>query len=179
MFDIKKSGFNCRVVVESGLTLKHLTRSKIKKPCDCLTCNLGIPCNIRNFVYKAICQKCDQEYLGASYRPARERIGEHAASIRNKNKRTTLGQHILEKHSQEVSGPMTRRATVRAAVAAAAARRRGPDQARENAKTLEQSFKFNLEKKCKNGLEAFITEGILIKQQKPVINNQSGNGFVT
>ena len=135
--------------------------------------NIGIPCNLRNFVYKAICQKCNKEYIGASHRPAKERIGEHAASIRKENKRTTLGQHIME-HSQEASRPITRRATIRAAAA-----RKKSSNPKENAKLLEEAFKFTIAKKCKNSLEAFITEGILIKKEKPDINNQCGNGFVS
>ena len=109
--------------------------------------------------------------------PAKERIGEHEASIRNGNKRTTLGQHILEHSQEEGSRPRTtRRATVRAA----AARKKGKtNQAKENAKTLEQSFKFTIAKRCKNSLNAFITEGILIKMEKPKINNMCGNGFVS
>ena len=101
--NVKKSGFKVRVVVESGISLKELTRTKYNKPCSCLTCNLGIPCNLRNFVYKANCQKCNGEYIGCSYRPAKARITEHEASVRNKNKRTTLGQHMLE-HSLEEPG---------------------------------------------------------------------------
>ena len=72
---VKKSGFKARVVVESGVSLKDLTRKKINKPCSCLSCNLGVPCSLRNFVYKANCQKCEEEYIGCSYRPAGDRIG--------------------------------------------------------------------------------------------------------
>ena len=170
---IRKSGFNTRVVVESGVSLKELTRSKYEKPCQCLTCNMGIPCGLRNFVYKAKCQECNEEYIGASYRPAKARLSEHVASVRNENKRTTLGQHILEHREENTDQPrtITRRERVRGANGRL-------ERDREDAENFSKSYELSIVKKCDNALNAFITEGLLIKKEKPRINNNVGNGYI-
>ena len=150
---VKKSGFKARVVVECGISLKDLTRKKISTPCNCLSCNLGVPCSLRNFVYKANCQKCDEEYIGCSYRPAGDRIGEHVASVRLKNKRTTLGQHMLEHTQEEARAPGNNR---RPRVTGAEKIQRD----KMDAQDMEKAYKFSIARKCKNSLETFISEGL-------------------
>ena len=173
--NIKKSGFSGRVVVESGISLKDLTRNIIYKPCSCLSCNVGVPCSLRNFVYKANCQKCDEEYIGCSYRPAKARIGEHEASVRNKNKRTTLGQHMVEHGQDDQSDSGT---TLNNNDNGRGHIRNRLEKDRINAMELNKSYKFSIVRKCKDSLEAFISEGLHIKEERPKINNCIGNGFI-
>ena len=49
----------------------------------------------------------------------------------------------------------------------------------QNTQILENTVKFTIERKCKDSLAAFITEGILLKEQRPKVNTMCGNGFVT
>ena len=70
--NIKKAGIKARVVICPGTKLKSQVTTK-KSFCttnNCTACNMNIPCDIRNFVYKATCLKCNDEYLGCSARPA-------------------------------------------------------------------------------------------------------------
>ena len=100
---IKNNGINARVVVQSGLKLKSLIKTKKVHECNCISCVMNIPCNKRNFVYQAECLHCDQKYIGASHRPGKERLKEYESSIRltNQAKRTTLGRHKMESHSEK------------------------------------------------------------------------------
>ena len=172
--NIKKSGFKARVVVESGISLKDLTRNKINKPCSCLSCNVGVPCGLRNFVYKANCQKCNEEYIGCSYRPAKARIGEHESSVRNNNKRTTLGQHMVEHGQDEESDSGATSSNENGGRPI----RDKNERDRVNALELNKSYKFSIVRKCKDSLESFISEGLYIKEEKPKINNCIGNGYI-
>ena len=148
---IKEAGISARVVICPGIKLKSQVTNK-KSFCstnNCTACNMNIPCDIRNFVYKATCLKCKDEYLGCSARPASERLKEYESSIRlrHQNERTSLGRHKAEKHNGEV------------------------DDVNEN-------FKFEVVAKAKDPLGVCLTEGLLIKQQRPQTNNQLNNGFV-
>ena len=124
-------------------------------------------------MYKAICQECQEEYIGASYSPAKAKISEHVVSDRSGNERATLGQHILEHNegNTDETWPNARRERVRGATGRI-------NRDREDAENFEKYFKLSIAKKCDNALNAFITEGLLIKEEKPKINNNIGNGFV-
>ena len=43
---------------------------------------------------------------------------------------------------------------------------------------VNEMFKFEVVAKAKDPLGVALTEGLLIKQQRPPINNQLNNGFV-
>ena len=49
---------------------------------------------------------------------------------------------------------------------------------REDAENFSKSYELSIVKKCDNALNAFITEGLIIKKEKPRINNNVGNGFI-
>ena len=49
---------------------------------------------------------------------------------------------------------------------------------REDAENFEKSYELSIVKRCDNALSAFITEGLFIKEEKPEINNNIGNGYV-
>ena len=149
---VKKSGINAKVVVSSGTTLKKMSLKPSQK-CTCSSCNNGIPCTMRDFVYEATCIKCNKneeyngKYIGVSGRPGNKRYEEHSQSVRSKNDRTSIGQHVLQKHK----------------------RIRNPK--------IENIFKFKVLKNCKDTLQAFLAEDHYIKELKPSLNNNFGNGF--
>ena len=100
---MKKLGLNARVVVKTGLNLSSLLRDKKEHTCTCISCQMNIPCNIKNYVYEAECLHCNAIYDGSSHRPGKERLKEYESSIRlsHQNKRTTLGRHKMENHALE------------------------------------------------------------------------------
>ena len=148
---IKQAGISARVVVTPGSKLKsHVSKKKSLCNSDkCKACKIGIPCNTRNFIYRAHCLKCQNEYIGCSARPASERLKEYESSIRltHQNKRTALGQHKKEKHALENND-------------------------------INEIYKFEILAKAKDPLGTFLKEALLIKKHSPVINGQITNGFV-
>ena len=110
---------------------------------------MNIPCNTRNFIYKAHCLKCQKDYIGCSARPASERMKEYESSVRlrHQNERTALGQHKDEKHALEKDD-------------------------------INEIYEFEVLAKAKDPLGAFLKEAILIKKHRPAINGQITNGFV-
>ena len=148
---VKEAGISARVVICPGSKLKsHISNNKsLCTTKNCIACDINIPCNTRNFVYKATCLKCDEKYIGCSARPASERIKEYESSIRLKhqNERTSLGRHKEEMHNGEKDD-------------------------------LKEMFNIELLAKAKDPLSVFLTEGLLIKQHRPGMNGQINNGFV-
>lgn len=150
---VKKSGIKAKVVVSSGTTIKKMTLKPLKK-CPCESCKNGIPCTLRDFVYHATCIKCNKnktenncEYIGVSGCPGKKRYEEHEQSVRCKNDRTSIGQHILQKHKR-ITNPK-----------------------------IDKLFKFKILKNCRDTLEAYLAEDHYIKDCKPTMNNNFGNGF--
>ena len=111
-------------------------------------------------VYQAKCLTCNELYIGATGRNAKDRILEHESSIRCRNNRSTLGQHT------QTHGPETRSKAIQK-------RSRKPDL-----KNLLKIYEFSKLAKGKDVLEVFIREGIAIQKHRPNLNNMSGNGFV-
>lgn len=95
---MKATDINARIVTLPGKSIKSLINQKSSKSCQCTLCKNNLPCTQRNFIYSAQCRKCQELYIGASRRPAHERFSEHEHSTRKFNDRTTLGQHLMEKH---------------------------------------------------------------------------------
>ena len=146
---IKKLGMNVKVVVKPGLNLRSLLTTRKEHLCTCISCEMNIPCNIRNYVYEAECLHCKETYLGASHRPGRERLKEYESSIRlpHQNKRTTLGRHKMEKHNNESN-------------------------------TLSSCYKFRVVDRGVDSLDIFLKEGLHIKHKAPAINGKFNNGFI-
>ena len=99
--------------------------------------------------------------MGATSRPSHIRILEHEHSIRQQNKRTTLGQHFL---SHFPKSPVTN---------IQKSKKSKPDMAK-----LWEHFNFRKVTKGKDILELFIKEGLVIGRSQPKINNIMGNGFI-
>ena len=167
----KQSGLHIRVVVQSGMPLKSLLRSPINNKCECIPCLSGIPCSTKNFVYRAECTTCGEEYIGGSTRTADKRIGEHEASIRCKNDRTILGKHWQEHHPQpSPDSPNNQNRSQN--------RPKRRLTKKEKSEQLKRSYKFGIVHKGKDSLETFLLEAIAIKDRKPKLNNMISNGFI-
>eukprot|EP00116_Pleurobrachia_bachei_P013717 sb/3473979/ len=73
---------------------------------DC-TCHLhqnDINVRERYVVYQVTCTSCDNMYIGETTRPVISRMREHESSTRLGNRRTPLGEHLLDEHPHLVSG---------------------------------------------------------------------------
>ena len=97
---------------------------------------------------KATCLQCNGTYLGASARPAKNRIGEYESSIRldSQTDRTTLAKHNFNIHNKVH-------------------------------KDIKNCFKFKVLDKGSDAVNTFILEGIHIKNKNPNINENQENGF--
>ena len=155
---VKKAGINARIVTQAGRSVKSLIREKTKNTCECELCKSGNDCSTSHFVYQADCNQCGDQYIGASRRPLKNRLQEHESSFRLNNSRTTLGQQASE-HRMENNEEYRPKAGTR-----------------DFEKFLEY-YDFNIVKKCKDTLETFINEGMLISINKPKLNNMLRNGF--
>ena len=101
-------------------------------------------------VYQAKCKYCKETYVGATGRPGVHRYKEHSASVRRENDATSIGKHILDKHPQIYSYEV---------------------------RDIQNYYDFSILRHCKDSLEAFLSEDILIKTKHPAVNNNMGNGF--
>ena len=154
---MKEIDINARIVTLPGKSIRSLIHQKSTKTCKCTLCENNILCTQRNFVYSAQCKKCNELYIGASRRPAHERFGEHEHSTRKYNDRTTLGQHLLEKHLS--SKPLNI-----------------PNKV--NFQNLLNNYDLKIEKTAKDTLELFLKEHIQLQKVSPKINNYMENGFI-
>ena len=149
---VKKLNINAKVIVKSGRKLKSHLKSKSPQNCQCIPCELGVPCKTRNYVYESTCLHCSETYIGASARPdidKKGRISEYESSLRlpQQNQRTTLGRHKKEFH---------------------------PD----SPNNIKENFSFKIAAKANDSLELFLKEGLLIKKHKPQINGKFLNGYI-
>ncbi len=102
---------------------------------------------------------CGEQYIGASRRPVLGRLQEHESSYRLNNDRTTLGQHEAEHRNEDGESYEPTRGT------------------RNFGKFFHQ-YDVNIRKRCRDTLETFISEGMLIVNEKPKLNNMLRNGFI-
>ena len=146
---IRDLDINARVVEGSGFKLISLLKGKDRAPCNCKICHLGINCQERNFVYQATCNLCNGIYIGASSRPAKERLGEYESSVRldSQTDRTTLAKHNFNSHDKVHND-------------------------------ISKCFKFKIIDKGSDSVNTFIKEAIHIKDKHPDINENQENGFI-
>ena len=166
---IKASGFNILLVTTPGESVENIIKAGLKRQfgtcimCDCPLHQNDIDCKSQHVVYKAICRRCQQRYLGATARITLGRVNEHESSVRLLNNRTTLGEHML-KHMEE-DGMEGELGNV------------GKNGKRDYDNFLK-NYEFKIHKKCKDKLETFLTEHYEILKTKPELNNMTGNGFI-
>ena len=108
-------------------------------------------------MYEITCNACQKRYDGASQRPAVESLNEHESSFRLRNERTAIGQHYRAAH-----------------------RKRGDtiQRGKRDIEAFQDNFEIKIIKRCRDGLDAFLYEGLHIKHNKPELNGKTGNGFV-
>ena len=133
-------------------------RRSIHASANSATPALTVPRESRHFVYQANCNECGDQYIGASRRPILNRIQEHESSFRINNDRTTLGQHAAKHRHND--------GTIYV-----------PTTGTRNFESFFKQYSFDVVKKCKDTLETFINEGMLITSTKPKLNNMLRNGF--
>ena len=148
---VRDSNINIKVVVKAGKNIKKSVQSS-PSICKCQPCINNFPCTSRDMVYQATCKICKESYVGATGRTGDQRFKEHAASVRRENEATSIGKHILEKHSLTQMDA-------------------------DNTKDINNYYKFKILKYCKDTMETFLSEDILIKSKNPAINLNMGNGF--
>ncbi len=157
---LKKIGINCMVVAEAGRSVKSFIKDqKTAVTCNCEICEAELTCATRHYVYQARCTTCGDSYIGASRRPLAGRISEHESSYRLNNNRTALGQHATEHRRQNDTNYI-------------------PVSGRRNFDQFFRNYEFEIIDKCKDTLETFIREGLLIEEIKPKLNNMCTNGFL-
>ena len=99
-------------------------------------------------------------YIGCSRRNVVVRMGNHEASVRRFNDRTTAGQHMINFHPElRTSAADVKRGTV-------------------NFNNLFENFTPKILCKCRETLDTYIWEGIHIRERKPALNNMCSNGFI-
>ena len=167
---IRKSGINARVVVTPGKSIKTSIKPQKSKSCtsnNCILCTNKMPCQTSHYVYELTCKLCTDNstnnkpvsYVGASRRIMVKRLGQHEASFRRFNDRTSIGEHMI-KHHKDLKPKNI------------------PKKGRVNFNNLFQHFTPKIIHKGKDTLDLYLKEGIHIKKNRPSVNTMHTNGFV-
>lgn len=165
---LRTHGVNARVVTTPGTSVRNMimkTHGQQITDCKCKLCTNNIDCTTRHFVYKAKCLICWKSYIGASYRPAADRIKEHESSIRLQNDKSALTKHFLQDHHDLLPSPLSQLLN-------------NHHKGSRDMDTFFKNFDFSIIKRCRDTLDTFINEGIEIRDERPEINGKDGNGFV-
>ena len=151
-----KSGIDARLVVTSGRSVKSMINPPSSQSCDnesCPFCTAGIPCSTTHYVYQLTCNTCPPEdrpiYIGCSRRKISKRMGAHEASTRLVNERTTPGAHTLTTHPTD------------------------PKRGRVDFNTFLKNWTPEILYKGRDTLDAFLWEGLMIRNLKPHLNNKN------
>ena len=151
-------------------TIKSTIKPQKPKFCNsnnCTLCKNEIPCKATHYVYQFTCNHCTDNhnnknkiYIGASRKPTVKRLGQHEASVRRFKDSTTLGQHMIECHSNLKPNIIPRRG-------------------KQDFTNLFKHFTPKIIKNGKDSLDVFVKEGMAIKYKSANLNNMSTNGFTT
>ena len=70
---------------------------------NCLVCKQAGrgPCNAHGVTYEIECQGCENNYVGETARNAYTRGTEHAGGLENRDEKSALWRHCVEKHGKE------------------------------------------------------------------------------
>ena len=107
--EIQHQGFKVKVVEKIGTTLKEVLqksdpfKQKICKREECLVCKQTGKgqCNAHGVTYEIECQGCEDKYIGETARNAYTRGKEHTEGLENRNEKSALWKHCIEKHEKE------------------------------------------------------------------------------
>ena len=159
--DLKDLGINARVVPVAGPSLQSMIMQRQEPTCDCQLCKelegKNASCCEKHVIYEATCKLCRQTYRGVSNRFLVKRMEEHEASVRLANTRTALGTHFREHYINGDPVPIT--------------------AIKPSLDNLLSSYTIKKIDKGKDSIEAYIKEGLRIKETKPMLNEKLENGW--
>ena len=107
--EIRNQGYKIKVVEKTGTTLKKVRQKSNpfkQQRCgreNCLVCKQAGrgPCNAHGVTYEIECQECESKYVGETARNAYTRGTEHAGGLENRDEKSALWRHCVEKHGKE------------------------------------------------------------------------------
>ena len=104
---VRKSSLPIRVTTTSGTKVGSLIKrdliSNAAMKCECPIHENGSQCDKTHVVYRATCKDCNVDYIGATSRPLKERLGEHESAVRLGASLSALGEHCLSSHPEVVT----------------------------------------------------------------------------
>ena len=145
----------------SGTTVADLVKRQLKtrvapeKDCTCALHENDINCRERYSVYQATCTHCNDRYIGMTARTVISRMNDHEGSTRLGNRRTPLGEHLLDEHPHLISG----------------------NSGTREWNTFLNNFNVEIVGRSRDTLGTYLLEDHLIKRLRPELNTQSGNGY--
>ena len=158
---IKKSKLPIKLVTQSGTTVANLVKRQLKtrvapeRDCTCDLHQNDTNCRERYVVYQATCTHCNDSYIGETTRTVISRMKEHESSTRLGNRRTPLGEHLLDEHPHLISGGSGTREW----------------------DTFLSNFKVDILGRSRDTLGTYLLEDHLIRKLRPRLNTQCGNGY--
>ena len=107
--EIRNQGYKIKVVEKTGTTLKKVQQKSSpfkQQRCgreNCLVCKQAGrgPRNAHGVTYEIECQECESKYVGETARNAYTRGTEHAGGLENRDEKSALWRHCVEKHGKE------------------------------------------------------------------------------
>jgi hypothetical protein len=157
--DLKDIGINARVVPVAGPSLQSLLTKRQDVECDCLLCKEGedVSCCEKHVIYEATCKLCHEKYRGVCNRFLVKRMEEHEYSVRKANTKSALGTHFRDHLIAGDPVPITSN--------------------KPSLENLLSSYTIKKIDKGKDSIEAYIKEGLRIKETKPMLNEKLENGW--
>ena len=163
---LKDAQIDARVVVTAGKELKSIIRESPTLTCqdiNCILCKSNIPCKTSNYVYKFKFNNCptsSKDYIGCSRKFVDQRFEQHESSVRRYNNITALGQHMCTAHPDlKIPAADVKRGTI-------------------DMSNFLKNFTPEILKSCKDTLDTYLWEGLMIRDKKPSLNNMQTNGFI-
>ena len=109
LFRSETRAIKIKAVEKTGTTLKKVLQKSNpfkQQRCgreNCLVCKQAGrgPCNAHGVTYKIECQGCGNKYVGETVRNAYRRGMEHAGALGNRDEKSALWRHCVEKHGKE------------------------------------------------------------------------------
>ena len=99
---IKKYDLPIRVTSKPGNILAQTFNGGSRViACNCDVCDAVGPkftCNDRYVVYNFNCKLCGKNYIGQTCRPLKIRSAEHCRSLKNRDRKSALSEHVQNDH---------------------------------------------------------------------------------
>ena len=158
---VRKSSLPIRVTTTSGIKIGSLIKRDLinnaANKCECTIHQNGVQCDRAHVVYKASCTECNVDYIGATSRPLKDRLGEHESAVRLGTDLSALGEHCLSSHPEVVTKHLGTR----------------------DWDTFFSIYKIDIIRRAKDTLGTFLAESQEILRGKPALNRKEElNGFI-